>query len=224
MTRVLRTCILALSLIVSLPTTTQAQGFLKLQRDSVPLFRGFAVSVDLVGLAQMQLGDYGQYEGAFRLNLHDQYFPVVEVGVGRAEVDDDEVTRLSYKTSAPYFRIGADVNIMKNKHAVNRIYIGARYAFTNYKVDISRLPFEDPTWRWETPFVVEDASCSQQWAELLFGLEAGIAGPLHLGWTFRYRNRLSHDDGDFGQAWYVPGYGKQDTSVLGFTFNVVIDI
>ena len=127
--------------------SSSAQGFLKLERDTVPFFRGFAVSADLVGLAQMQLGDYGQYEAALRVNLHDQYFPILEVGVGRANHEDDEVTGITYKTSAPYFRLGVDFNIMKNKHAPNRIYAGLRYGYTSYKVDISRQTFPDPVWK-----------------------------------------------------------------------------
>ena len=204
--------------------SSSAQGLLKLERDSVPFFRGFAVSADLVGLAQMQLGDYGQYEAALRVNLHDQYFPILEVGVGKANHEDDEVTGITYKTSAPYFRLGVDFNIMKNKHAPNRIYAGFRYAYTSYKVDISRQPFPDPVWKWDTSYGVVDEPCSQHWAELVFGIDAKIAGPFHLGWTARYRNRLWYDNGQMGNTWYVPGYGIQDTSTLGVTFNVIIDI
>lgn len=204
--------------------SASAQGFLKLQQDSIPFFRGFAVSADLVGLAQMQLGDYGQYEAALRLNLHDQYFPIVELGVGKANHVDDEVTHITYKTSAPYFRVGVDVNIAKNKHANNRIYVGVRYAYTSYKVDVNRSPFEDPVWKNTTYYDVSDVACSQHWAEVLFGIDAQLVGPLHLGWSVRYRNRLSNDDGIIGKTWYVPGYGIQDTSNLGATFNVSIDI
>ncbi len=216
---------ISISLLLLLATvSTQAQGFLKLQRDTVPFFRGFAVSADLVGLVQMQVSDYGQYEGALRINLHDQYFPVLELGVGRANHDYDEVTDLSYKTSAPYFRIGADVNIAKNKHAHNRIYAGVRYGYTNYKVDIDCLPFKDPVWKTNSYFRIDGQQCSQHWAEVLFGLDAEIAGPLHLGWMVRYRTRLAHDEGNIGNTWYVPGYGKQDTSNLGFSFNFILDI
>lgn len=217
---------LAVSLFLQLTVATgaHAQGFLKFQRDSVPVFRGFAVSADLVGLLQMQLGDYGQYEAALRLNLHDQYFPVVELGVGSASHEDDEVTHITYKTRAPYFRVGVDVNIMKNKHAPNRIFAGVRYGYTSYKVDVNCLPFEDPVWKWNTSWGVVDEPCSQHWAEVVFGIDAKIVGPLHLGWSVRYRNRLSHDDGRIGKTWYVPGYGIQDTSNLGFTFQAIIDI
>ena len=74
--------------------------FFALQKDSIPLFRGFAVSFDLVGAAMMQLSDYGQYEGALRINLHDEWFPIVEVGYGKANHEDDPVTGLRYKTAA----------------------------------------------------------------------------------------------------------------------------
>lgn len=206
------------------PVGMGAQGFLKYQRDSIPLFRGFAVSIDLVGLAQLQLSDYGQYEAALRLNLHDQYFPIVEVGYGRANHKNDEVTGFSYDTQAPYFRIGADVNIMKKKHTGNRVYVGFRYAYTNYKVDVNRAPFPDPVWKWPTSFNVEGHACYQHWAELLFAIDARIWGPLHFGWSARYRIRMAHDEGSIGNTWYVPGFGTQDSSALGATFNVAIDI
>lgn len=216
--------VLSLLLLLCSFVGAQAQGFLKYQRDSIPLFRGFALSFDLVGAVQMTLSDHGQYEGAFRLNLHDQYFPIVEVGYGRANHEDDEVTGISYKTSAPYFRLGADVNIMKKKHTGNRVYIGARLGYTSYKVDVNCQPFPDPVWQWDTSFGVRGEPCSQSWAEFLFGIDAKVMGPLHLGWSARYKMRLTHDDGIIGKTWYVPGYGLQDTSALSATFNVIIDI
>ena len=202
----------------------RAQGFLKLQRDTVPLFNGVAVSADLVGAAQMMLSDYGQYEAALRVNLHDQYFPIIEVGYGRANHEDDEVTGITYKTQAPYFRLGLDVNLARQKHSGNRIFAGLRYAYTNYKVDIVRQPFPDPVWQSDVSFGVKDEPCYQHWAELVFGIDAKIKGPLHLGWSVRYRRRIAHDDGKIGNTWYVPGYGKQGGSNLGATFNVIIDI
>jgi hypothetical protein len=221
--------ILSLRLVVSLlfllgSLGAAAQGFLKLEKDTIPLFRGFALSFDMVGAAQMMLSDHGQYEGAFRLNLHDQYFPIAEIGYGHANHENDEVTGISYKTSAPYFRVGVDVNVMKKKHTGNRVYVGARYGFTSYNVDINSRPFPDPTWQWETSFGVRDEACSQHWAEFLFGIDAKVFGPFHLGWSARYKFRLAHDDGKMGKTWYVPGFGMQDTSSLGATFNVIIDI
>jgi len=226
--RPISTCVLrvvsSLLLFMAMGGSMQAQGFLKFERDSIPLFRGFAVSVDMVGLLQLQLSDHGQYEGAFRVNLHDQYFPILELGYGKADHRDDEVTGISYKTHAPYFRIGADVNLMKRKHTGNRIYGGLRYGFTSYKVDVSRRPFPDPVWMWDTSFGVRGESCNQHWFEVVFGIDAKVYGPFHLGWSARYKTRVSHNDGVMGHTWYIPGYGTQAKNVLGATFNVIIDI
>jgi hypothetical protein len=211
-------------LLLGMATGAQAQRFLKLEKDSIPLFRGFAVSFDLAGFAQMQLGTYGQYEGALRLNLHDQYFPIVEVGVGRANHDYDEVTEISYKTTAPYFRLGADFNIMNNKHTGNRVFVGFRYGYTNYTVDVDHPIFEDPVWKWPTGYSMSDQKCHQHWGELLFGLDGKLWGPVHLGWSGRLRVRIAHKDGDMSSAWYVPGFGLQDNTVLGYSFYVAVDI
>lgn len=211
-------------LMVAAATSAHAQGKLfALVKDSIPLFRGFSVSIDIAGPMAKAMSDHGEYEAALRINLHDQYFPIVELGYGEAD-HNDEVTQLSYSTKAPYFRIGCDLNLLKNKHAPNRIYGGIRYAFTSYKVDMSRPTIEDPIWGTPTSFEITGESCNQHWAELVFGIDAKIFGPLHLGWNVRYKRRLSHKDCSAGNTWYIPGYGKYGDTRLGANFNVIIDI
>lgn len=218
---------IAVSLLLLLATSAASAQKLKmfvLEKDSIPMLRGFQLSFDIFGYAQQQLSDYGQYEGAFRVNLHDQWFPIVEVGYGRADHHNDEVTGITYKTAAPYFRAGVDFNLLKKKHGPNRLYGGFRYAFTSYKVDMWREQFDDPVWHWPTGFGVRDEQCSQHWLEAVFGVDAQIVGPLHLGWSVRYKRRIAHDDGIIGKTWYVPGYGTWGDTRLGGTFNVIVDI
>ena len=215
----------AISLVLLLAClTADAQKLFRLEKDSIPLMRGFQVSFDLFGAGQMMLGDYGQYEAALRLNLHDQWFPIVEVGYGKANHEEDLVTGIAYKTQAPYFRAGIDFNMLKKKHQANRIFAGFLYAYTSYKVDIWRKDFPDPVWKWNTGFGVRDEQCSQHWLEFVFGIDAQVFGPFHLGWSVRYKRRLAHDEGILDKTWYVPGYGTWDSSALGGTFNVIIDI
>lgn len=204
--------------------TAGAQNLSALMKDSVPMLRGFAVSFDALGAVMLQVSDWGQYEGALRVNLRDQYFPIVELGYGKAVHEDDIVTGISYRTSAPYGRIGMDFNILKDKHQANRLYAGFRYAFTSYKVDMDRQNFPDPVWQWETGFGVKDEQCNQHWLELVMGVDAKVFGPLHLGWSVRYKRRLAGNDGIMEKTWYVPGYGTYGTVRLGGTFNVIVDI
>ena len=193
------------------------------ENDTIALFRGVAVSADLVGLAQQAFSDYGQYEAALRINLRDKYFPVFEVGYGKADADDP-TTNLSYKTSAPYGRIGVDFNIAKNKHDDYRIYAGFRYAMTYYKFDVEGNGIKDPVWGDDVVYEAHDVKANYHWLEGVFGVDAKIAGPLRLGWSFRYRRRLFSDDGTMGNTWYVPGYGKQGGSRMGGTFNVIFEL
>ncbi|MBR1548200.1 MAG: hypothetical protein IJ637_05685 [Prevotella sp.] len=196
----------------------------RLEQDSIPLFRGFSLSFDLVGPAMIMLSDHGEYEGALRINLHDQWFPVFEAGIGHANHEKDEVTGITYKTTAPYFRLGMDWNILKNKHQPNRMYAGFRYAFTSYKADIVREDLPDPVWQTQAGFGVRDMSCSQHWLEAVLGIDAKVFGPFHLGWTVRYKRRLHHSKVPIGQTWYVPGFGTYDKDQLAANFNVIIDI
>ena len=191
--------------------------------DTVPLFCGVAVSADVVGVAQLAFSDYGQYEAALRVNLKDKFFPVVELGYGKADAEN-VTTGMAYKTSAPYFRVGLDYNLLKNKHDDYRVYGGLRYAFTSYKYDAYTTGIKDPVWGDDAGYRLEDVKCNCHWMEAVVGVDAKIIGPLRLGWSLRYRRRLAHNDGDAGNTLYIPGFGKQGDTRLGGTFNVIIEI
>ena len=222
-TFILRISVSLLLGLMALPSQAQLKMF-RMEKDSIPFFRGFAVSFDLVGPAMLMLSDHGEYEGALRINLHDQWFPIFELGVGHANHKTDEVTEISYKTTAPYFRIGMDWNVLKKKHGPNRMYAGFRYAFTAYKVDIIRENLPDPVWKYESGFGRKGMSCNMHWLEAVVGIDAKIFGPLHLGWNVRYKRRLVHNDGDLDNTWYVPGFGTNEQDQLTANFNVIIDI
>ena len=213
-----------LLLLMAMPDAHAQMKMFRMEKDSIPVFRGFALSFDLVGAGMLMVSDHGEYEGALRINLHDQWFPIVELGIGKANRERDEVTTLTYKTTAPYGRIGMDWNILKNKHQANRMYAGFRYAFTSYKADIICEDLPDPVWKSPSGFGVKDMSCSQHWAEIVLGIDSKIFGPLHLGWSVRYKRRLVHKDGDLGNVWYVPGFGTGGKEQLAANFNVIIDI
>lgn len=192
--------------------------------DTTRFFRGLQVMADAVGPIQLAVSDYGQYEAALRINFKDKYFPVFELGYGTANHEDDPVTHVAYKTSAPYGKVGMDFNIMKYKHDIYRVYIGARYAFTTFKYDVASPVLTDPVWKDPAAIQLNNVSASYHWAELLFAVDAKIWGPLHLGWSVRYRRRLAHNDGESGNVWYVPGFGKTGNSRLGGTFNIIINL
>lgn len=215
-----------ISLLLFCPNDLTAQSKKKKvveEPDTIPFFRGLAVSADLYGLCMKAFGDYGQYEAALRINLKDKYFPIVELGYGDCNHTDD-ATQINYVTHAPYGKIGIDFNIMKNKHDIYRLLLGLRYAYTNYKYDISAPTLTDPVWGNLAEYTQEGVECNYHWAEFVFGVDATIWKAFHIGWSVRYRNRLFYDAGELDNTWYVPGYGKSAKSNFGATFNLIFDI
>ncbi len=213
-----------LLLAVATPSAAQERkDIAKQEADTVALFRGVAVSADLVGLVQLAVSDYGQYEAALRINLKDKYFPVVELGYGKADANDI-TTSMTFRTKAPYGRVGLDFNLLRNKHDIYRAYAGFRYGCTFYKFDVKGEGIKDPVWGDDVPFSVTGVKANYHWIEGVFGVDAKIAGPLRLGWSVRYRSRIAHDDGTLGNTWYVPGYGKKGGTRLGGTFNIIFEI
>lgn len=190
---------------------------------AVPLFAGLSLSVDLAGAFMATVTAYGQYEAALRANLRGRFFPVVEAGWGLSD-HTHETTALHYKTGAPFFRIGCDYNFARDAASGNRILGGLRYGFSSFDYDVSGPDLTDPVWGSSHAYRFEGLSGCNHWAEVCFGLEAKIWRFFHLGWSVRYRLRLSDKKSEIGSPWYVPGYGRNDSHVLSGTFNLVFDI
>lgn len=217
--------ILAFSLLIAIPQQASAQRrktVEKVKADTIPFFRGVTVGADLVGPARRLLGDYGQYEAMAQVNLKDRYFPVVEAGVGQAD-KTDETTGIRFKTNAPFGRIGCDFNILKDKHDVYRLLIGGRLGFSSFKYDVSSKDTTDPVWGGKVEFGATGVSATYLWGEIVGGVNAKIWGPLHLGWTVRYKANIHKKHGEIGEPWYIPGYGRSGSSRLDATFNVMLE-
>ena len=64
--------VISLVLLVAASSAHAQLRIFRMEKDSIPLFRGFSVSFDLVGPAKLILSDHGEIEGGLRINLHDQ--------------------------------------------------------------------------------------------------------------------------------------------------------
>ena len=194
-----------------------------LRDKKVPLLNGFSVSGDMAGAVMAAFSPFGQIETAARVNLKGRFFPTIEVGCGISN-HTNETTSLHFKTKAPYFRVGCDYNFAKDIHGLGRILGGMRYGFSSFKYDLDGPDIEDSIWGTHTPFHFSNLNSNVHWAEFVFGMESKVWGVLHLGWSVRYRFRLSNKHAEVGQAWYVPGFGRNSASALSGTFNLIFDI
>ena len=189
----------------------------------LPTFAGVSVGFDVCGAAMAVLGSWGQYEAVARANLKGRYFPTVECGIGYSH-HEDETTEIRYSVNAPYFRLGMDYNLANDVASGNRILLGARYGFSSFQYDLDGPDLIDPVYGTATPFHFSGLKGCNHWLELCAGLEAKVVGTFHIGWSIRYKFRISNKPSAVGSPWYVPGFGKNDGHALGGSLHILIDI
>ena len=195
-----------------------------MEEPELTFFQGFTLSADIVGPVMYLTGDYGSAEGALRLNLKNTYCPVVEVGYAICDATNEN-TDILYKTSAPYFRVGCDLNMLKNKFQDNRLYIGLRYGFSRFSYDLSGPDLTDPIWGGQSEFSYSGLSSTCGWLEIVAGVQVKIWKSFHMGWSVRLKKAVSTQSTDYSEPYYIPGYGTTTGSTaIGATYNLIFDL
>ena len=223
--------IIALAVLSSwlLPTHAYAQKTMTQpmeEKNDSAFFQGVWVGVDVFGFLNQALGsDISTTEASIEVNLMNRFFPVVELGYGSMDTTDDE-TDIHFKTSAPFFRIGANYNVFyKKPHLPGYFTVGLRYGFTSFKYDIQAPELTDPTWgKAEVPFEYSGVKTKVGWLELVLGLKANVYKNFYMGFTARYRSRLSMTKHENSEPYYIPGYGRGKSSNFGLTYNLIYQL
>lgn len=185
--------------------------------------QGAGVIVDLCGLAMKGLGsDFANMEVAARLNFKEKYFPIFELGLGDSRREGMENNN-SFSTTAPYFRVGMDYNFNKKQNG-NRFFGGLRYGFSSFKYNFHNPDFRDEVWGTLMPLHLTDAKGKKQWLEVVMGVETKLWSIIRLGYSVRYKIALSESAHPSGKPWFVPGFGRNDSSAWGGTVNLTFDV
>lgn len=204
--------------------------------DTIPLYNGTYAGVDLYGVGSKLLGgDFMSSEVSVAVNLKNKFIPTIEFGMGGTDTWSE--TGIHYKSKmAPFFRIGVDYNTMAKKKEKNSyLYAGLRYAFSSFKYDVSTMPADDPIWGdvignpsledgyWggSVPFSHLGMKGSVQWLEIVLGVKVRIYKNFNMGWSVRMKYKTKASTGEYGDPWYVPGYGKFKSNNMGITYSLI---
>ena len=209
-------------LMVSLSISAQAQKKIMKQpvKEIIPLYNGTYIGADLYGLGSNLLGgDFLSSEVSFSVNLKRRFFPVLEVGYGKTNTTNEE--GLSYKSSAPYVRIGVNYNTMFKKKSDNFLYVGARYGFSSFKYDIIAPSLTDDIFSGEVPFSYLGEKSNASWLELVLGVQAQVYKSFLMGWSLRYKSSFSVKENLHTTPWYIPGFGKNKSTSYGVTYSII---
>lgn len=198
-----------------------------------PLYNGMSVGLDLWGIGSKVLGgDFLSTEIAVDVNLKNRFFTIAELGYGKTDTWSDK--GIHYNSGAPYFRIGMDYNALYKKKHGNMLLVGLRYGVTSFKYDVEALGIDDPIyggivgnpnledgiWGGSLPYNHQGMKGSMQWAEFCVGIRAHVWKELYMGWSLRFKFKMSASTGEYGDPWYVPGFGKYGSSSMGVTYTI----
>lgn len=215
-------CLLVLSNFCSLSNYAQRNDNETIPK--APFFCGVAVMADLAGPVMKALNTrFNQLEVGTRLNFRDHYFPLIELGIGECTRQGQE-TNNKFHTRAPYLRLGMDYNFNK-KHNGNRFFCGIRYAFSSFRYDLSNPKFHDPVYpNGPIGLILKDRKAAMQWTEINIGCETKLWSFVRLGWSVRFKARFHQNGNEYGDPYYTPGYGKNNSTAWGGTCNLILDV
>lgn len=192
------------------------------EEEKIYFIAGFGVSADVVGFVMKAAGSrFSQMEIAGRLNIREKIFPIFELGLAEGNRIGNSKDNV-FHTSAPYFRVGFDVNANKKRKS-NRLMVGFRFGYSSFNYDFTGPSIQDPVWGETIPVDMQDISASAMWGEACIGFEAKLWSFIRLGWNARYKFRFTQNHYEFGEPWYIPGYGPNGSNCWGGTVNLIFD-
>lgn len=195
-------------------------------RIQYPLFESASVGINIWDPIMRAFGQhYGLIEFAGEVSLLNRFKPVFEVGLGKADNTPDD-QNFTYKSPLSiYFRIGANYNFMYKSSTDYQFFGGLRYGFSPFSYSLTDISINTSYWDESAYFDIPSQNATVGWLEIALGLRVRLWGPISAGWTFKYRHILHESKYDFGEPWYIPGFGSRNSSVGGaFTIYYTLPI
>lgn len=181
-----------------------------------PLLHSASVSVDVWDPVMRLFGQkYGLVEFSAEVNLHNRYIPVLEVGLGQTDYTPEENNYTYRVPMTPYFRIGCNYNFLYNSNPDYLVMAGVRFGYSHFNYEVNDVTVSSDYWGETATFNLPRQSCSFTYMQLLFGLRVRVAGPVSMGWYFRYKAKLHESKSRYGDPWYIPGYGSRKGAITG---------
>jgi len=169
----------------------------------IPAIRRIELSLDYLKLISFALPSETKLEGGLGIITKPNIGLSFEFGYG-AKMPEDHYKNAAYTVEGIYGRVGLSYHYPFNPGS--NLFIGAKYGMSNYQ-DEATFVIESSLWDvYEDSFSRTDLSA--RWVEFIAGSESKIKGNFYLGFIFRFRALISHDNFSPLEVFSVPGYGR----------------
>lgn len=185
-----------------------------------PLLHSAILGVDLWSPVMRAFGTkYGLIGFSGQVSLHNRYIPTFEIGFGQADYTPYDNNYTYHSPMSIYFKLGADYNFLYNSNPDYFFYAGVRYGFSPFKYQLRNVNINDSYWDENSVVEMPDQSSAVGYFEFLLGIKVKVLQNWSMGWSFRYHSVLHESKNQFGDPWYIPGYGSRG-SAIGATFSL----
>lgn len=219
--------VLCLLVVYSAQAQKKINSKTKLVTDTikVPFFNGITVQGDVASVASSFLtnGDTHSYEAAIQADFKHKYFPVFELGYAGA--DKVTIDNVGFKTNGLFGRAGIDFNMLRqkkdSKRTTNLLLLGLRLGMTSFNYNTTNIAISDDYWGGSTQTInYNNIATTKIWYELTAGIRVEVLKNIFMGWTVRSKTLISNDVDGVVAPWYIPGFGINKSSNLGFNYTI----
>lgn len=102
-------------------------------------------------------------------------------------------------------RNGLQYHVQKT-HLPGYLYVGLRYGMTSFSYDVDGPAMTDPNYGGliEVPYSYHGQKSNASWLEGLVGIKVKIYKSFCMGWSVRYKMRMSVKNHENSEPWYIP--------------------
>ncbi len=125
----------------------------------------------------------------------------------------------AYQNAGTYWRLGADINLLKKDPDRNMFFFGIRYGHSSFS-ESATIVSVDPYFG-ETKRFLNNSTVTATWAELTTGLRVKFFSGFWMGYTARMKF-APNVKGDTQMTTYdIPGYGLHGEGIYwGFNYQI----
>ncbi len=190
------------------------------KKDSI--YRGIGVKFDLFTpiytLASTSARTMSFELGA-NVNLLNRYFPTIEIGYAKSEYTAEHGAM--YAGQGGFLKGGVDVGVTKATSTLkNLFYVGIRGAVGMQDYNLTNVQYKGNYWGTIPPANLKNQFAVDVWMEVLAGIQVSIYEGLYMGWAMRYKYLFTKADKTEFHAWYIPGFGQNTDSQIGFNYYI----
>lgn len=204
------------------------QAMAEARRDSLrrvykryPLLTDFTVGLNIADALLMAFGqDYASVDVNATLNMWNRLQPTVELGIGWAKTNPDDLNFTYRCKPSPYFKVGANYNLMFKNSPDYQALIGIRLGYSTMRYDITKVHYHNTYWAEDINFDINGEHSHALWGEAGVGLKVKLWDRLSMGWMLRYHGIFNYGKNGHSRPWFVPGYGPRKSS-LGLSLSIL---